>query len=115
ACITGPEQVLSDSVQGFELTTESSDLCDQCSKISIFAPKQYKDKPFSHGLFSVFSSGEIKSRSVHSSVDSSGTPHFVGIVNLDEGSTYEVTFAYGEGLCMSYEFEFTGGVGDSSN
>jgi len=113
ACVIGPEQISIDAVNGFEISIENSDLCASCSQISITALINYKGKPFAHGLFSVYSRTELISKSIHSSVNSAGFPEFVGIANLGDGANYEVTFAYGEGHCMSYEIMHSGNADDS--
>ena len=113
ACVIGPEQISIDAVNGFQISIENSDLCVSCSQISITAPINYKGKPFAHGLFSVYSGTELISRSIHSSVNSSGFPEFVGIAKLGDMANYEVTFSYGEGHCMSYEIMHSGDADDS--
>ena len=74
--------------------------------VTITAPKQYKKEPFSHGLVTIYSEKEIISRSMHSSINESGLPEFTGIVSEAKGIAYAVTFEYGRGRCMSYQFKY---------
>lgn len=113
ACVIGPEKVIADSINGFELKVEESDLCERCTMISATAPKQYRGQPFSHGLFTVSLGNQIVSRSVHSSVNERGVPEFIGIVSSRETIEYELSFEYGTGRCMSFQFNYRGGGDDS--
>lgn len=104
ACIVGPEKITIDASYGFKYKSKKSELCDQCSTVTISAPKAYKNKPFGHGLFTVYSGGEIISRSIHTSLNDLGTPEFIGIVSNKKNISYNITFLYGKGRCKAYEF-----------
>jgi hypothetical protein len=102
ACIIGPEQISAKLVDGFEINTKESELCDSCLMVHVKAPDQYKSKPFSHGVFTVKLNGKLISKTLHSSVNDAGLPEFIGVVGSKNDIEYEVTFEYGEGHCMSY-------------
>jgi len=112
ACVIGPKQIALEPtvLEEYQFTVESvkSQLCEKCSYISITAPEQYLQKPFSHGVLSIWFNDELVSRSVHSSISDKGVPEFGAVVNEGEGYTYEITFDYGEGRCTSFEFLYAG-------
>ena len=108
ACIVGPVQIPvtldSGAEYNFSFKSVPSPLCDQCTTISVTAPIKHKEAPFSHGIFTVYFNEELVSRSVHTSRSETGVPEFMGIVHSGSGYSYELTFEYGEGRCMQYQF-----------
>ncbi len=112
ACVIGPKQIALEPTvfeeYQFTVKTENSQLCEKCSFVSITAPEQYLQTPFSHGILSVWFNEVLVSRSVHSSISDEGTPEFGAVINEDDGYTFEITFDYGTSRCMSFEFLYTG-------
>ena len=104
ACIIGPEKITIDASSDFKIISKKSELCEQCSIVTISAPKAYKNKPFAHGLFTVYSGGELISRSIHTKLNDLGVPEFIGIVSNKKNVSYNITFLYGKGRCKAYEF-----------
>ena len=74
--------------------------------IAITAPDIYKNSPTSHVIFSVFSDGELVSKSVSYFKNELNANEFVGIVSKEKSIGYEVNLEYGHGRCMSYQFTY---------
>ncbi|MEH8019575.1 hypothetical protein MN202_20255 [Rheinheimera muenzenbergensis] len=107
ACVVGPEKVVPTPEIGFEIKVEASDICDDCSAITISAPKSYEGNPYAHALFTVLSNNQVMSKSINYLQKDSESTVFMGIVSQAAGITYEIDLSYGNHRCMSYEFSYT--------
>ena len=107
ACTVGPENIVPTPEIGFEIKVEASDICDECSAITISAPKSYEGKSYAHALFTVRSNNKLISKSISYLQKDSESTVFTGIVSQAEGITYEIDLLYGNHWCMSYEFNYT--------
>ena len=64
ACIIGPQNIKPRPELGFDFKESDSDLCVNCSMISINSPKVYDGRPVSHAVISIFQNGEVVFKSV---------------------------------------------------
>lgn len=108
ACVVGPINVTPKPELGFEFQEEQSELCRNCSKVSVNSPIEYVDRPASHAVFSVFFREELVSKSVTPFRSDSEKSEFVAIVSKEQGFRYEINVDYGTGRCMKYRFSFLG-------
>ena len=106
ACVIGPQEIGAETLDGFEVQSETSELCEHCSYISVRAPSEYKERPFSHVILTVFLDGVIISRAAQNY--KTGEPQFSGIISADKGITYDLEFYYGHHRCMSYKAVYRG-------
>jgi len=104
ACIIGPKVLSASAKNGFSYSISSSGFCENCNAITITAPKQYNNRTFAHGLFTLTDQKKILSRSIHSSINEAGQPEFTGTISGNQNINYEITFEYGNGHCMPYKF-----------
>lgn len=111
ACIVAPQKIQPSPELGFDIKEEHSNLCENCSMISIASPMEYDGRPASHAIFSVFQNGELISKTISAFKEESKKAEFVGIVTKEKGFSYEVSIEYGAGRCMGYKFV----VGGSDN
>ena len=114
ACILPPTIEKPTAELGFEFRESSSSLCKDCNQISILAPKNFNDRPISHAIFSVYLHDDLVTKSVIRLDESRSKAEFYSIVSNKNGMAYRVQVEYGHGRCMSYRFDFTGPVSDSS-
>jgi hypothetical protein len=113
ACVVGPKEVEPSPDLGFVYELAESELCKDCSMISISVPEAYEGVPSSHATFSVFSGGELLAKSVTSLNDNEFPREFVGIVRNSSEVTYEIEIHYGASRCTRYKFIYGGGNGGS--
>ena len=104
ACIVGPVQLKVSESNGFNFVEKESEFYESVTEISITAPLKYKGESFELGIYSISLNGKLVGRSIHSSINESGVPEFLGYVSNKPGFSYSVSFLYGEGRCKSYEF-----------
>ena len=107
ACVVGPENIVPTPEIGFEIKIEASDICAECSAITINAPNSYEGKPYAHALFTVLSNNKVVSKSINYPQKDSESPVFMGIVSQAKNITYEIDLLYGNHWCMSYEFNYS--------
>ena len=110
SCVVGPAQLELSDEYGFKIEVSDSEFCETCSKIDIVAPVTYEGRPFGNGIFTVYMNGEMVSKSIHSYINESGIPEFLGYVSKRPGFSYSVSFLYGKGRCKAYEFTATNNV-----
>ena len=106
ACILPPQNMIPQPELGFSFEKERSELCENCNKISIDAPAQYKNQPASHAIFSLFLNKELIAKSI-TTFRNDSKAEFIAIVSKDEGFHYKIDIEYGERPCMSYQFTYT--------
>ena len=106
ACIAGPQKIEPSSDLGFTFTTEKSDLCSDCSYISIIVPDKYKDTPAAYARFSVYSKKELVSRSVSRFNNKLSPSEFGGVVSNTKGISYEIDIEYGVSRCTQYKMTY---------
>lgn len=104
ACIVGPVQLDVSESNGFNFVEKESEFYESVTEISIVAPLKYKGESFDLGIYSISLNGKLVGKSIHSLINESGVPEFLGYVSNKPGFSYSVSFLYGEGRCKSYEF-----------
>jgi hypothetical protein len=104
ACIIGPAQLDVSEANGFSFSESDSVYYDSVNEIKITAPLKYKGETFELGIYSISLNGKLVGKSIHSSINESGVPEFLGYVSNKPGFSYSISFLYGEGRCKSYEF-----------
>lgn len=93
-------------MKDFNFEEKTSPGCTTCKTVTLKAPKTYKGEPYSHGMFSVNFNNEVISKTFHGYQSKNEIPEFIGVVNEVPGIRYSVSFEYGSGKCMDYEFLF---------
>ena len=104
ACVIPPTQLQVSELHGFRFVEKTTDYYESTTEIKIVAPLKYKGQKFDLGIYSIYLNDSLIAKSIHSTLNESGEPEFLGYVSNKIGFSYSVSFLYGEGRCKSYEF-----------
>ncbi len=109
ACIVPPAQLDISESNGFSFVERAAEFYESTNEIKIVAPLKYQGKEFDLGIFTIYLNDALIAKTIHSRINESGVPEFLGYASNQPGFSYSISFLYGEGRCKSYEFTISTG------